>query len=99
MTKKARSLAAKKGWKTRRARARAAEVARKQKARARSAAAKKGWETRRLTRKEQARLHMLADPDPDYLEDLWEEWGEDLDLDLSDMYDLYYGYEPGEKTG
>jgi hypothetical protein len=31
-------------------------------------------------------------PDPDYMADL----AEDLDLDISDLYDLYYGYTPGE---
>lgn len=30
-------------------------------------------------------------PDPDYMWDL----AEDLDVDVSDLYDLYYGYAPG----
>lgn len=30
-------------------------------------------------------------PDPDYMLDLADE----LDIDVSDLYDLYYGYTPG----
>lgn len=36
--------------------------------------------------------HVLDDhPDPDYMEAL----ADDLDIDVSDLYDMYYGYGPG----
>lgn len=124
-SKKKRSVAARKGWETRRRKSRQ-ELRNK-----RSRAAKKGWATRR----EKARVasirrsvrgtvgrggpaydiddiadaigvdaeDLAEDLGLDPEDDFWDEFDEDdydeladmLDLDVSDIYDMHYGYEPG----
>lgn len=106
-----RSLAAKKGWKTRRRKAREAGFRERGYERAERRAIQEeptvrkgrrwnehvpiqGWEKAEDPRyrfRKWSRDNSYPQVDPDYMTDL----AEAIDVDVSDLYDMYYGYAPG----
>ncbi len=67
---------------------------------------KKGWRTvrggwsahERAARRVRARIarrrRAIETPDPDYMLEL----ADDFDVDVSDLYDMFYGYAPGSRA-